>query len=294
MSEFIDIKSKYYPQKLRQIKNPPERLFYKGNLNLLNEISLAVVGTRNITNYGIKYAKEFTKEIALRDIVVVSGMAKGTDRIAHEETLNAGGKTIAVMGTGFNRIYPNQNIDIYERIINENGLIITEYEDNVEFKTKNFPYRNRIVSGLSEGVLVIEGAYRSGTSITANLAWQQKKKVYALPGRLDSSYGVGVNMLIQKGAKLVMNINDILIDFPELLKRKKRIIIHNNKIKQEYRKIYELLGDIPISLEEISMKTRNNIRCTAKLLTLMEIEDLVEQIIGVRVYKENWRMIIKR
>ena len=275
MSEFIDIKSKYYPQKL-------------------NEISLAIVGTRNITNYGIKYAKEFTKEIALRDIVVVSGMAKGTDRIAHEETLNAGGKTIAVMGTGFNRVYPDQNIDIYERIINENGLIITEYEDNVEFKTKNFPYRNRIVSGLSEGVLVIEGAYRSGTSITANLAWQQKKKVYALPGRLDSSYGVGVNMLIQKGAKLVMNINDILIDFPELLKRKKRIIIHNNKIKQEYRKIYELLGDIPISLEEISMKTRNNIRCTAKLLTLMEIEDLVEQIIGVRVYKENWRMIIKR
>ncbi len=294
MSEFIDIKSKYYPQKLKQIKNPPERLFYKGNLNLLNEISLAIVGTRNITNYGIKYAKEFTKEIALRDIVVVSGMAKGTDRIAHEETLNAGGKTIAVMGTGFNRVYPDQNIDIYERIINENGLIITEYEDNVEFKTKNFPYRNRIVSGLSEGVLVIEGAYRSGTSITANLAWQQKKKVYALPGRLDSSYGVGVNMLIQKGAKLVMNINDILIDFPELLKRKKRIIIHNNKIKQEYRKIYELLGDIPISLEEISMKTRNNIRCTAKLLTLMEIEDLVEQIIGVRVYKENWRMIIKR
>ena len=294
MSEFIDIKSKYYPQKLKQIKNPPERLFYKGNLNLLNEISLAIVGTRNITNYGIKYAKEFTKEIALRDIVVVSGMAKGTDRIAHEETLNAGGKTIAVMGTGFNRVYPDQNIDIYERIINENGLIITEYEDNVEFKTKNFPYRNRIVSGLSEGVLVIEGAYRSGTSITANLAWQQKKKVYALPGRLDSSYGVGVNMLIQKGAKLVMNINDILIDFPELLKRKRRIIIHNNKIKQEYRKIYELLGDIPISLEEISMKTRNNIRCTAKLLTLMEIEDLVEQIIGVRVYKENWRMIIKR
>ena len=205
----------------------------------------------------------------------------GIDRVAHEEALNVGGKTIAVLGSGFNYIFPKENIDIFNRILMENGLIITEYEENTKPSIDTFPARNRIVSGLSEGVLVIESAYRSGTSITAALAKKQGKKVFAIPNSLDSMYGVGVNRLIQNGAKLVTSPDDIIKEFPELMSRKKRIIVHNNNIKKEYRKIYELLNEEPNSIEEISVKTKNTIKCTTKLLTLMEIEDLIEQIVGV-------------
>jgi len=280
MSLYIDIDNEIYPEILKNINNPPKRLYYKGNLELLKEAAIAVVGSRNITDYGRKHEQKLVRELALRDIVIISGMAKGADRIAHEETLNVKGKTIAVMGAGFNNIFPEENVDIYKRIIKEGGLILTEYEDNKKPLAKNFPERNRIVTGLSKAVLVIEAAYRSGTSITAGLAWEQGKNVYALPGRLDCKNGIGVNKLIQKGAKLVTSSKDIINDFEEFLLRRKRIVIQNNQVKKEYRKIYYLLSDIPISLEEITLKTQNSIRCSANLLTLMELEDLVEQIPG--------------
>lgn len=181
---FIDFDDERYPDTLRKINNPPKRLYYKGDINLLKSDSIAVIGSRDITDYGKNIEKDFVKDIALRDIVVVSGMAIGADRIAHEETLNCGGKTIAVMGTGFNHIYPVQNVDIYNRILEESGLIITEYQDDVKFISSNFPRRNRIISGLAKTVLVIEAEYRSGTSITAKLAWKQGKPVYAIPRKI--------------------------------------------------------------------------------------------------------------
>lgn len=281
MNLYIDINSRFYPQKLRNIKNAPKRLYYKGNLELLNEDSISIIGSRRMSDYGEKVARKFAKELALRDIVVVSGMAIGIDRVAHEETLNYGGKTIAVLGSGFNRVFPKENIDIYHRIIENRGLVISEYEANVEPCSKNFPARNRIVSGLSKGVLVVEAAHRSGTSITAKIAKEQGRNVYAIPGRIDLKQGTGVNRLICNGAKMVVSVNDILEDFPILLKREKRLITQNVYVKKEYRKIYNILGRYPMSLEEISLRTNNDVRCTIKLLTLMEIEDLVEQIVGV-------------
>ena len=181
---FIDYDDKEYPDSLRNIKNPPKRLYYKGDINLLNRDSIAIIGSRDLTEYGKNVEKDFVKEFALKDIVVVSGMAIGADRIAHEETLNYGGKTIAVMGTGFNNIYPVQNVDIYNRILDESGLVITEYPENVEYSSANFPYRNRIISGLAKAVLIIEAKYRSGTSTTAKYAWRQGKKVYAIPRKI--------------------------------------------------------------------------------------------------------------
>ncbi|MCI9287519.1 MAG: hypothetical protein HFJ57_06110 [Clostridia bacterium] len=135
----------------------------------------------------------------------------------------------------------------------------------------------------------MEAAIISGTSITAKLAWEQGRKVFAIPGRLDSKQGIGVNRLIQKGAKLVIGVSDIIDEFDDLKNYSKRMIIHNKRIKKEYRKIYNLLSDVPMSLDEISGKTQNTIRCTANLLSLMELEDLVQQIIGcgyVKKYKE--------
>lgn len=181
---YITINDNEYPNKLRKILEPPQILYYKGDLKLLKEPAIAIIGSRDISQYGKNVGRNFIKEIALRDIVVVSGMAKGADRLAHEETLNAGGKTIAVMGTGFNHIYPVENVDIYNRILAEGGLVITEFSNEVEFKSSNFPYRNRIISGLSNAVLILEAKYRSGTSITANYAWNQGKEVYALPRKI--------------------------------------------------------------------------------------------------------------
>lgn len=272
-----------YPDSLRDIKNPPQRLYYKGNIDLLNYDSIAIIGSRDITEYGKNIERKFVKDIALRDIVIVSGMAIGADRIAHEETLNNGGKTIAVMGTGFNHIYPVENVDIYNRILDENGLVITEYSDDTKFKSSNFPNRNRIISGLSKAILVIEAEYRSGTSITAKLGWEQGKRVYAIPGRLDNKNGVGVNRLIKDGAIMTICTEDILNDFEEFKYKEKRKVFQNSRVKKEYRKIYELLSDKPISLEEISIKTNNTIKCTSKLLILMEMEDLVKNILGVRL-----------
>ena len=203
ISKFICIDDNEYPEILRKIKNPPNKLFYKGNINLLNEQGISIVGTRHVTEYGKKMTRKFSKEIASRDIVVISGMALGVDSVAHKETLNIGGKTIAVLGSGFNHIYPKENEILFNQIIDGKGLVITEFEDDVKPESINFPKRNRIIVGLSEGVLVIEAGYRSGTSITANLAWKEGRNVYAIPGCLDNKYGVGVNKIIKKGAKLV-------------------------------------------------------------------------------------------
>ena len=281
--KFINFEDDKYPDSLRNIKNPPKRLYYKGNIDLLEYSSIAVIGSRDITEYGKNVEKKFVKEFALRDIVIVSGMAIGADRIAHEETLNCGGRTIAVMGTGFNHIYPVENVDIYNRILDENGLVITEYPEDTKFKSSNFPHRNRIISGLSKAILVIEAEYRSGTSITAKFGWKQGKRVYAIPGRLDNKNGVGVNRLIKDGAIMAISAGDILNDFYEFKLREKRKVFQNSRVKKEYRKIYELLSDVPISIEEISIKTDNTVKCTSKLLTLMEMEDLVTNILGVRL-----------
>lgn len=285
ISRYIEIDDDIYPDNLRDINDPPNRLYYKGNLNLLYETGLAIIGTRHATEYGTKIAIKFSKEIALRDIVVVSGMALGIDRIAHSETLKVGGKTIAVMGSGFNNLYPKENINLYKEIIENDGLVLAEYEDDVKVSSSNFPRRNRIVAGLSRAVLIIEAAYRSGTSITADFAWKQGKNVYAIPGRLDSIYGVGVNKLIQNGAKIVTGVKDIISDFPDWENRNKRVVNYNMNIKKEYRKIYGIINNEPMSIDEISLKTENDVICTTKLLTLMELEDLVELKLGGYVRK---------
>ena len=181
MSKCIFFDDDNYPESLKEIKNPPKKLYYEGNISLLNSLCFSIVGSRDLTSYGKRIEKEFVKDLALRGITIVSGMAIGADSIAHKETINVGGKTIAVLGGGFNHIFPEGNEELFRKIIDSNGLVITEYEPEREAYSINFPKRNRIVSGLSKGVLIVEAKYRSGTSITANLAKEQGKKVFALP-----------------------------------------------------------------------------------------------------------------
>ena len=146
MTKFIDITDDKYPQNLKEIKNPPKKLYYEGDINLLKSLCFSVVGSRNLTDYGRYIEKNFVKYLSCRNITIVSGLAIGADSVAHEECLKNDGKTIAVLGGGFNHIFPKENVKLYEKIINEGGLVITEYDKNYEALGKNFPKRNRIIS----------------------------------------------------------------------------------------------------------------------------------------------------
>lgn len=278
--KIINIKDDLYPEKLKNISKPPENLYAIGNLELLKNEMLAVVGTRKITDYGKKIAENLCTEIALRDIPIISGMALGTDTVAHKMALKNNTPTIAVLGTGLNNIYPPENEDLYYQILESNGLVLSEIELDGKYKASHFPRRNRIVSGLSEGVLVIEAAYRSGTSITVRYAKEQGKLVFAVPGGLDNTYGVGVNKFIKDGAILVTEINDILEHYPQFMKKKRKTVTQIN-IKSEYRQIYQILLQKNHSLDEIVKKVKNKtVSEIINILTLMELDDLIIQDLG--------------
>lgn len=163
----IKITDNIYPKRLLDIKNPPKQLYVEGNTELLNNNSLAIVGSRKCTSYGIKYAKEFASKISKNNITIVSGLAIGIDTIAHEFSKDSIGRTIAVVGCGLDQIYPKANEELFNQILENDGCIISEHPNGTRVDTKNFPKRNRIISGISMGVLVIEAKYRSGSTITA-------------------------------------------------------------------------------------------------------------------------------
>ena len=176
----IKIIDKYcsdYPKNLKNISNSPDKLYVIGNEKLLNNRSIAIVGSRKCSEYGVKYAKKFAKEISKEGITVVSGLALGIDSVAHEFSKGEEGKTIAVVGCGLNHIYPEENKELFFSILKSDGCIVSEYEPDSEIDMKNFPKRNRIISGISDGVLVVEASYKSGSSITGRLGLQQNKRI---------------------------------------------------------------------------------------------------------------------
>lgn len=270
-----------FPEKLKAINDCPKALYLMGNKDLLFEDCFGIVGTRKITQYGIENCKFFTKELVFRNIPIVSGMAIGTDTVAHTTTLEYGGKTIAVLGSGFNNVFPKENLELFNKIIEMDGLVLTEFEENEKPLKVNFPKRNRIITALSEGVLVIEAAYRSGTSITVKNAKKQGKLVFALPGKLDSYVGVGVNNMIKEGAFLTTKVEDIVSKYPQFENRKRITKLQNNiksvKIKDEYKEIYDILKDKELYLDEILALIDLEIKDVLKILTNMELEELINQ-----------------
>lgn len=229
-----------------------------------------------------KWQVNFHGELSKSGLVIISGMAKGIDAVSHKACLEAGGKTIAVLGCGVNVIYPKENTNLYYNILENNGLIISEYEPNVEANTKYFPERNRIVSAISIGTLVIESAYRSGTSITAKLAVEQGKNVFCVPHPLGTITGVGNNRLIREGAKLVTCADDIIEEYEFLNKAKiqKQNIILKKQVKEEYRPLYEILEKRQVPINTISKKLGCNISDLNYLITMMEIEGLIKVMPG--------------
>ena len=210
--EEISIKNTNYPEQLRNIYAPPLKLYILGNKEILNKIGIAIVGTRNASEYGKKVALQISKDLSAIGINVISGLAVGIDTYAHLGSLqkNCIGKTIAVLGSGLDEIYPKQNIELAKQIIKSGGCIISEYKLGTKPERLHFPQRNRIISGLSKGVLVVEAKEKSGSLITADFALEQGRDVFAVPGNISSLKSVGTNNLIKQGAKLVNNYMDIV------------------------------------------------------------------------------------
>jgi len=198
-----------YPRNLKLFSKPPPVLYVAGEIKQQDRFAIAVVGTRRPTPYGKIAAESLAGSLAGRKLTVVSGLARGVDTIAHRAAVNAGGRTIAVLGSGLDRIYPPENRKIFAQVVNA-GAVVSQFAFGVEPDKRNFPIRNRIISGLSLGVVVVEAGEKSGASITAYASLDEGREVFAVPGRIDSPQSVGTNRLIQKGAKLVTCADDIV------------------------------------------------------------------------------------
>ena len=278
---FITIKDDVYPECLKEISNPPLKLYYKGNLDLLKEERLiAVVGTRNPSSYGKLCCEYMVKKMSRANITIVSGFAKGIDSIAHKTSLLTDGKTIAVIASGLDIVYPASNLSLY-REIEEKGLILSEYEAGVKPFKSNFPQRNRIIAGLSRGTIVVESKDRGGSLITADLALEFNRDVYAVPGDVFSEYSKGCNNLIRDSkAKSLSNINELLDDYSWKIEEKNI----NNKYTQNQLLILNSLSSEK-NLDNILMETKiEQTEILAELMTL-EIMGVIKSIAGGRYKK---------
>ena len=278
---FITIKDDVYPECLKEISNPPLKLYYKGNLDLLKEERLiAVVGTRNPSSYGKLCCEYMVKKMSRANITIVSGFAKGIDSIAHKTSLLTDGKTIAVIASGLDIVYPASNLSLY-REIEEKGLILSEYEAGVKPFKSNFPQRNRIIAGLSRGTIVVESKDRGGSLITADLALEFNRDVYAVPGDVFSEYSKGCNNLIRDSrAKSLSNINELLKDYSWEIEEKN----DNNKYTQNQILILNSLSSEK-NLDNILIETKiEQTEILAELMTL-EIMGVIKSIAGGRYKK---------
>jgi DNA processing protein len=208
--KIVTYSDEYYPIKLRHVYDRPAFIYVKGTLTK-DEISIAMVGSRQASTYGKYTTERISRELSIKGITIVSGLARGIDAAAHRGALTVHGRTIAVMGSGLDVIYPPENKKLYAEIV-QNGAVISEYQLGTPPLASNFPARNRIISGMSFGVVVVEAGEKSGSLITARLALEQGREVFAVPGSIDSAGARGTNKLIKQGAKLIENIDDILED----------------------------------------------------------------------------------
>jgi DNA processing protein len=217
--ELVTIGDPRYPQRLREIFDPPIVLFARGRADLLCSLGLGVVGTRRPTAYGIAVAERLSADLAHAGLTIVSGLARGIDASAHKGALAASGDTVAVLGCGVDIVYPQENRKLYSEII-ARGLLVSEFPMGATAFPQNFPIRNRIISGLSLGVLVVEGAQYSGSAITAKLAIDQGREVFAVPGNITSKLSWGPNLLIKQGAKIVQDWNDVVVELSAEARRR--------------------------------------------------------------------------
>ncbi|MBF0616025.1 MAG: DNA-protecting protein DprA [Nitrospirae bacterium] len=307
-----------YPEMLKPFPDSPPLLFVKGDIVREDRYAIAIVGTRKLSHYGQKVAEKFTGELVDMGFTIVSGMARGIDTIAHREALKCNGRTIAVLGTGIDIAYPPENLWLMQRIA-ENGAVVSEFLPGTRPQRENFPIRNRIISALSLGVLVVEAGQRSGALITANFALEQGKEVFAVPGNVLSLSAQGSHSLIQSGAKLVNNACDILGELGDLIKayikerkenppvkrnaekskttaaEKRKVSAHDSlrttsdekpvsEQSDDGKKVFSVLGFESMHVDEIIRKTLLPAHKVLNVLLELELKGLVKQSEGMKFY----------
>jgi DNA processing protein len=268
---------KDYPERLREISVPPPVLYYRGNFKQADALSLAVVGSRKITSYGRQVTEILVDQLAKASLTIVSGFARGVDSLAHKAALEAGGRTIAVFGCGLDVVYPPENAALAARII-KNGAVVSEFPLGTQPTPGNFPARNRIISGLSLGVLVTEADQNSGSLITAGLALEQNREVFAVPGPIYSRLSDGPSLLIKQGAKLVSNASDVLEELNLDLKVKSWATKKITADSEEEKKILQILENSQKHVDQIIRETGLSSVKLVSLLTTMEIEGKIKNL----------------
>jgi DNA processing protein len=279
-----------YPQTLLQIYDPPVMLYVRGDTQVLNQPSIGMVGTRRPTLYGTQMAERLGRELAARGLIVVSGMARGIDAISHQGVLAVNGRAVGVLGTGVDVCYPKENRKLYEKVL-ERGAIISEFPLGTHPAPENFPIRNRIVAGMPLGVVVVEGAQYSGSLITARLAMEFGREVFAVPGNVTQPVSFAPNQLIKQGAKLVTNGEDVIEELPtpiravlvraEAPEAEQRNLLAAASLNSPEKKIYDLLSvDDPKAIDDIVERSELNSSEVLATLFDLEMKGIVRQLPG--------------
>lgn len=272
-----------YPRQLKEIYDPPMVLYTKGEKIPNNLTFVAIVGSRNASHYGLTASEELAQGVARRGLGVISGMARGIDSAAHWGCINGKGFTIAVLGTGIDNIYPSSNKKLFHKIT-EIGVVISEFPFGTRPVPNNFPIRNRIISGISKGVIVVEATKNSGSLITASLALDQGREVFAVPGSINSFKSSGCHFLIKQGARLIENSDDVLdelgLNIPHVPKSDTFNRDQTPIMDEHEKNIYDLLGEYPLHIDDIAIKGKLGTQEAASTLTRMELKGMIRQLPG--------------
>jgi len=282
--EVVTMDSSNYPRALKEIPSPPVVLYIKGKLKLTDENAIAIVGSRKMTSYGREVTYKFANDLASVGLTIVSGLARGVDTAAHIATLKAKGRTIAVLGCGLDSVYPPENTELAKKIITT-GAIVSEYPLGYPALPHNFAARNRIISGLSKAVLVVEGKKKSGTLLTASAAADQGRTVFAIPGQITSPMSEAPFYLLGVGAKMAISPQDILEELDINLKVDRETMEKVMPGTKEEKKIIELLENEPLHLDELARISSLGTVAVSANLTIMEMKGIVRNI-GQGIYKK--------
>lgn len=284
-AQIVTIGCPEYPKILREIYDPPTVLYVWGDMAAFSRRAMGIVGTRKPSHYALECAKKLSFQIAYAGIAVVSGLARGIDTAAHQGALAAKGVTIAVLGSGLANLYPKENLELAQMIASSGGAVVSEFPMEMQADRQSFPMRNRIVSGCSFGLLVVEASLKSGAMITAQQAVEQGRSIYAVPGRIDQPASQGTNRLIQQGAKLVMSAQDILDDFGILFREPERPAEPRKpdvSLSPEQESVYAAIGEDEAAFDEIVMRSSLPASQVMSTLLVLEMKKLVKQLPGRR------------
>ena len=278
-AEFLTLLDENYPESLRNIPDPPLTLYIRGELLPGDRHALGLVGTRKATTYGRDVAGKLAGDLALQGITVISGLAYGIDAAAHRGALNGGGRTLAVLGSGVDVIYPASHRQLAQEIC-QNGALISEYPPGTLPEGRNFPRRNRLISGLSLGILVIQAPLTSGAIITANIAGEQGKEVFAVPGNIHDPASAGCHRLIQDGAKLVTGVGDILDELNLAWTRAETAVVARQAVpaNESEASLLALLGVEPTHVDDLARQCRMPVAAVSSTLTILELRGLARKV----------------